>query len=137
MPSQAVSDAVDSYLSANFSTRPVYSLNTGNMDAPPDGGSFVQVQYPLALEDQKSVGDPGNNWFREEGAIRFVIVASAASGTDETYALADELRGLFRNKRFDGVRTFEAPPVTIDDQSDKSGRFVASFAVAYEYDITA
>ena len=136
MPSKAVSDAVDAYLAANFSTRPVYAVNE-QMDPPPDGGSYVQVQYPIALELQQSIGAPGANWFREEGAIRFVIVAPAGSGSGSAMTLADELRGLFRNKRFDGVRTYEAQPVTIDDQSDQPGSFVASFAVAYEYDITA
>lgn len=137
MPSKAVSDAVDAYLTANFSTRPVYAFNGSAMDPPPDGGTYVQVQYPIALEEQMSIGDPENNWFREEGAIRIVITAQSAAGTGETLTVADELRGLFRNKRFDGVRTYEAVPVTFNDQSDRNGSFQASFAVAYEYDITA
>jgi len=139
MPSKAVSDAVDTYLSDNFTTRPIFPFNGGNTEAPPDGGAFVQVQYPLSLEAQQSVGAPGQNWFREEGAIRFVITAKASSGKDEVMTLADELRGLMRNKRNEigGVRTYEAPPVTFDDQSDQSGSIVASFSVAYEYDIQA
>lgn len=136
MPSSSVATAVDSYLSANFSTCPVFTLNDGS-EAPADGSNFVQVQYPLGIEDQRSIGAPGANCFREEGAVRFVINTGKTAGSAAVLALADELRALMRNKRFDGVRTFEAPPATLDDESDHPRYFQASFAVAYEFDITA
>ncbi len=136
MASLTVSNAVSTYLAANFSTCPVFALNE-QMEPPIDGRAFVQVQYPIALEEQQSIGDPGNNVFREEGAIRFVVNAPVAAGIAEAATLADELRTLFRNKRFDGVHTFEAPPITLDDNSDRAGYFQGSFAVAYEFDIRA
>lgn len=136
MASKTVSDAVKAYLAANFSTCPVYELSA-QFEPPPDGSAFVQVQYPFGREEQMSVGDPGNNWFREEGALRLVVNTPAGDGVAVAAALADELRALFRNKRFDGVRTFEAQPITLDDGSDQLGYFQGSFAVAYEFDITA
>lgn len=136
MASQSAMAAVDAYLSVNFSTCPVYELGK-ELEPPPDLSAFVQVQYPLGLEEQMSIGSPGSNRFREEGVIRFVIHTPQSQGVAASATLADELRTLMRNKRFDGVRTFEAPPITLDDGSDHAGYLQSSFAVAYEFDITA
>lgn len=136
MASTQVSDAVDAYLTANFSTLPVRKMNE-NLEPPRDKSAFVQVQYPLALEDQKSIGAPGTNWFREEGAIRLVIAVPVGSGLATARAVGDELRNLFRNKLISGVRTFEAQPVTFDDESDKGGYVLASVTISYEFDLSA
>lgn len=136
MASTQVSDAVDAYLTANFSTLPVRKMNE-NLEPPRDKSAFVQVQYPLALEDQKSIGAPGTNWFREEGAIRLVIAVPVGSGLTTARAVGDELRSLFRNKLISGVRTFEAQPVTFDDESDKGGYVLASVTISYEFDLSA
>jgi hypothetical protein len=136
MPSASVITAVETYLAANFATLPVYTVNT-ELEPPPDGSGFVQVQFPFGREEQRSIGDPGNNWFREEGAIRFVLSTPIGEGIAAAATIADELRTLMRNKRFDGVRTYEAQPIVIDDRSDKPGYLVTAFAVAYDFDITA
>lgn len=137
MASRDVSDAVEAYLAANFSACPVVAIGGRRAEPPPSRSAFVQVQYPVGFEEQRSIGAPGENWFREEGAIRFVVFSPAGESVTALASLADNLRDLFRNRRFDGVRTFEANPITLDDGSDQPGYLQGSFAVAYEYDITA
>src|SRR5712691_1281738 len=100
MPSAAVVTAVEARLAANFTHCPVIGLNLqGTVD---DGGPFLTVQYPVANGQQKSIGSPGANVYREDGAFRLVLNIQRGQGVNQGMAWADELAALFRGKKFGG-----------------------------------
>lgn len=133
MASPQVLAAVKAFMAAEFTETPVYFPN----EAPPKASPFVAVQFPVATEEQASFGAPGSNVFREEGAIRFVVVVRAGSGTEKLGSIALALRILFRNARFDGVRCYAPSSPFFDDRGDDAGAFRASFAVPYDFDLFA
>jgi hypothetical protein len=135
MARKAVVDAVEARLATLWNGPRVVGLNTFG-EAPEDGSAFVVVQYPVANEEQITVGAPGNNIFREEGAIRFVINAVRGSGQTQALLWADELAALFRAKEFDGVRTFAPDSPAIDDRNDEGNYYSLAIVVPYWHDIT-
>lgn len=135
MASKAVMDAVAARVAAGWSRTPV---TIPNVDAtvPSDASAFLTVEFPVANETQMSVGAPGANVFREEGAIRFSLSMPVGRGFNPWLGYMDELRSLFRDQTFAGVDTFETPPPSIDRSADGAYREM-SFSVAYQYDIFA
>lgn len=136
MASKQVVDAVAARLAASFSSCPVIEQNS-TADGPADGGPFVLVQYPVAQSEQRSIGAPGANVWREMGAIRFVIHTPRGSGLAPALTIAGELAALFRGARFDGVRTYAPTSPTTDDENDQASMFLASLSVPYDFDIHA
>lgn len=134
MASLAVITAVKARLAASSITTPVKHPNA-DFQTPADGSGFVSVQYPVAAERQISVGSPGNNVFREEGVIRFVINIAAGADLETAATIADELRALFRNALFEGVRTFAPTSLVFNDSNDDGNYSRGSIAVPYEHDI--
>ena len=106
----------------------------GTGSVPEDGLQFLTITFPVSDEEMKTVGDPGNNTFREEGAFRVVLAAPIGTGLDPWTGYIDQLRTLFRAKVFDGITCFEATPAAIDDGSDQGGYIRLSFAVSYKFD---
>jgi len=133
MASEAVVNAVAARLAANWNKVPLVGVNL-NESAPADGSPFIVVQYPIANEEQISVGSPGANIWREEGVFRLVIHAERGGGVAQGLQWADELRTLFRGKHFDGVETFAPSPPAIDDSNDIGNYFQLSVAVPYQFD---
>lgn len=134
MASLAVITAVKARL-VGFAT-PLHWPN-GSARPPADGSAFVAVQFPVALEEQITFGAPGANVFREEGAIRFVISARRGTGPESLGVIAEALRTLFRNARFDGVRCYAPSSPVFDDRGDDAGFFKAAIVVPYDHDIFA
>jgi hypothetical protein len=116
-----------------FSTVPVRLPNTA---FPPDNepSSFLDLQFPVAISEQMSIGAPGANVWRESGAFRFVLSIERTTGADTAGEVFEELRDMFRGVVFDGVVT-GAPtsPITNDD-SDEGAYFTMSMSVPYTYD---
>lgn len=134
MPLKLVVDAVEARLAENWTRCPVVQANLIGV-VPGGTDPFVQVFYPVSNGEQLTVGAPGQNVYRETGALRLVINARRGKGAGEGLAWADELAALFRGKEFGGVRTFAPSSPTIDDRNDEGKYFVLSFAVEYEADI--
>ncbi len=135
MARKAVMDAVEARLAALWTRCPVAG-NRLEGDTPSGATSFLAVQYPVANEERITVGAPGENVYREEGAIRFVLNAGREVSSAVALAWADELASLFRGKIFDGVETFGVSTPALDDRNDRAGYFVLSLAVPYQHDIT-
>lgn len=133
MASEAVVNAVEGRLVANWTRCPINGL-VHKSERTDESASFLQVQYPVANEDQISVGAPGANIWREEGAFRLVLLMNRDEERSTMLQWADELRALFRGKHFDGVETFAPSPPTIDDRNDEGNFFVLSIAVPYQFD---
>lgn len=136
MACKEVVDAVAARLAALFSACPVVEQNS-TADAPADGGAFVVVQYPVARAEQRSIGAPGSNVFREMGAIRFVIHTPRGSGLGPALTIAGTLTTLFRNASFDGVRCYAPTSPVTDDENDQASMFLASISVPYDFDTLA
>lgn len=134
MALKAVVDAVEFRLAANWILCPVIGAN-GQGETPDDGSAFLVVQYPVANASQTSIGSPGSNAFREEGAFRIVINVPRGDGLSTGLTWADTLAGLFRSKSFAGVVTFAPTSPAIDDRNDDGLYFVLSFAVPYQADL--
>lgn len=138
MAQQAVMTAVAArlgspWVSTDSSSLPVFDPNTVG-DPPNDGSPFITIQYPVAMGEQKSIGTPGSNVWREEGAIRFVIAIVRGTGAAQGGRWCDEIAALFRGKQFSLVNTW-APSSPVLDNSNASGNYwLMTFAVPYYFD---
>lgn len=132
MAKKAVVDAVEARLKDRFSACPVFGINLQG-ETPEDGTTFVQVQYPVA---NTTTMDLASTYYREEGAIRLIVQAQRGAETAAGLTLADELAGLFRNKRFDGVQTFAPSSPVIDDRNEEGMYFALGFVIPYQFDFT-
>ncbi|MDP4024458.1 phage tail terminator-like protein [Methylobacterium sp. NEAU 140] len=130
----AVLAAVSGRLAAEWTRCPVRGPNAKSRNTPAADEPFVEVQYPVMTASRISIGAPGANRYRDEGAIRLVLNVVRGKGIDEAAAWIDELRALFRGKSFDGVCTFAPSPPVIDDRNDDGRYYLLSFAVPFEHD---
>lgn len=136
MASLAVITAVKARLAASSITTPVKHPNA-DFSTPADGSAFIAVQYPVAAEAQATFGAPGNNVFREEGVIRFVINIPTGADLEVAATIAEALRTLFRSARFAGVRCYAPTSLVFNDSNDEGAYSRASIAVPYDFDIHA
>lgn len=138
MASKTVVDAVKARLAANFTAVP---LLVDNVDSagPDDGSPYLELQFPVANEQQITVGAPGRNVFREEGAFRLVLSVRTGDPLDQALTWIDQLRALFRGKQFAGVTTYAPSPAVQDDRAFVAGgtRVLLSTAVPYYADLFA
>lgn len=133
MASAAVMIAVKERLDAFWSRTPIEYPNE-TFQPPAEGDPFLALQYPLAQESAASIGAPGENLQREEGAIRFVLMIPRGAGVIDWTVWLDELRAHFRHRDFGPVRTSGASPAVLDDRNDDGNYWALSCAVAYEAD---
>lgn len=136
MASASVMAAVRARLASGWSHCPVVYPNEEEQ-VPASAPAWLAVQYPVATEDQITVGAPGANVFREEGAIRFVLFIPRGAGVDDFAAWMDDLRALFRARQFSGVTTYAASPPVLDDRADAGKHWALSCAVPYQADLFA
>lgn len=129
-------DAFSARLSANWTATAIV-LPDSVSSGPGDGSAYVTIEYPVAKEEQITIGSPGNNVFRETGVARIVLNSPSGQGTDQATGWIDQLRAIFRGKQFSGVTTFAPSPGIENKSSYQAGRFVLSTAVPYYYDLFA
>lgn len=140
MASLAVTTAFDAMIAANWTHTPVKALNDIGK-VPDDGSAFLTVTYPVAVETLISVGVPGANLYREEGAARVALAIPVGQGVSPAATpwaqRIDTLRAAMRGQTFAvgaGV-TWEASPPIFNDDSDDGAYFELSFAVPYRFDV--
>jgi hypothetical protein len=138
--SLAVMTAVESLIAASWPHTPIKALNyVGTV--PDDGSAFLTVTYPVATETLISVGAPGANIYREEGAFRVALAIPIGHGVNAAAApwaqRIDTLRAALRGKLFGGGAgvTWEASPPIVNDENDSGAYFELSFAVPYRFDV--
>lgn len=136
MARQAVVDAVEEYLADNWSAVPIFGENTLGV-TPANGSPFVVVQYPYAISRQISIGAPGANVWRDDGAFRLVIHVERGTGAKQGRQWADELADLFRGKNLTVLQTHAPSAPVTDDRNDKATYWVMSIAVPYTHDYYA
>ena len=135
MASTAVMAAIEERLVTSWAHTPIRTPNPASGSVPDDGSAFLMVSYPVADEEQMSIGSPGSNVWREGGAVRFVLAIPAGTGLGEWPARLDELRAAFRGQAFGGLRTYAATPPINDGRTDDDSYHLVSFAVAYDHDL--
>jgi hypothetical protein len=143
MALKAVRDAVEARLSAEWNEFPFRFVNQdGETPTPNQNGEVIpgvtpwlRVTYPVANSQQQSLGSPGANVWREEGAFRITIGVETGDGLDRALEWADGLAAIFRGKSFDGVTTWAPSSPVIDDRNYQGGWYKVSFAVPYWYDL--
>ncbi|WP_244472262.1 phage tail terminator-like protein [Methylobacterium sp. Leaf108] len=126
--------AVAARLANNWTRCPVRGPNEADGRTPAAGTAFLVHQYPISISNQISIGSPGANVYREEGAIRLVLNVGRSKGAATASLWADELAALFRGRVFDGVRTYAPSSPAIDDRNDEGPYFTLSVTVPYEHD---
>ncbi len=136
MARQAVVDTVESYLAANWSAVPVFGENVEGA-TPTNGSPFILVQYPFMTSQQISIGAPGSNLWRDEGAFRIVIHVERGKGTKQGRQWADQLADLFRGKDLTVIQTSAPSAPVTDDRNDAGSYWKLSFAVPYRHDYYA
>jgi hypothetical protein len=96
---------------------------------------FVEVQFPVSTAEQKSIGAPGANIWREAGGCLFTLHVESQSGADQWLPWMDELADLFRGKNFAGVQTFAPNSAIYSDDNDDGQVFKLRVAVPYQFDL--
>lgn len=141
MASKLVMDAVEAQLSAAWANIapdiPTVLPNARTGAAPSDASAFLTLEYPVANEEQISIGSPGSNVFREFGAFRMFLSVPIGYGLNPWAGYLDALRAAFRGQSFGGVKTLASSPMATNDKSDDGNYFIVSTAVAYYFDILA
>ena len=136
MARQAVIDAVKARLAANFSACSIVDDDVVAQGAA-DGSTYLVLQFPVANERQISIGSPGNNVWREEGAFRLAISVRTGDPLDQANTWLDQARAIFRGKQFSGVTTFAPSPAVQGDAQFDGARVILSSAVPYQSDFLA
>ena len=137
MASKTVIDAVKARLAADWTLCEVIVDNV-TAQGPADGSTYLALQFPVANEQQITIGAPGHNVFREEGAFRLVLSVRTGDPLDLALDWLDQLRAIFRGKQFAGVTTY-APSPSVQGDSEYAGgtRVLLSSAVPYHADLFA
>lgn len=133
MADKAVVDTIESFLELNWAATPIIGTNTAGT-APSDGSPFLRVEYPFARSEQVTIGAPGQNLFREEGAFRIVIMVTRGSGDAQALTWASTIAALFRGKLIGAVETFA--PTVFPGGLEGNGNFAgAAVVVPYTFDL--
>lgn len=138
MASKPVMDAIEAKLSAAWNAIapaiPISLPNDRQGGAPSDASAFLTLEYPVANEEQISIGSPDSNVFRESGAFRVFLSIPIGAGRDPWVGYIDDLRAAFRGQSFGGVTIFAPSPSATNDKSDDGNYFLVSFAAPYYFD---
>lgn len=122
-----VVQAIENRLRANFDRCPIIVENDVAELNPGEGPTLI-VQFPWSTSDLYAIGGT----CIEEGAARFVLIIPRGIGTHEGRQWLDEIADVFRNERFDDIRTIAPTSPRSDDRSDLPGGFRLIMMVPYE-----
>jgi hypothetical protein len=128
MASKAVSDAVETYLRANWSDTVVLTENV-EQEIPGDGAPFLRLEFPVSNSEWTILSS--SKW-REEGVFRIVIAVPRGEGMDRMRDWGEELADLFRNVDVGGEACCGVPDEPFsDNESDEGLYFIGSMVVPY------
>ena len=140
MSSKAVQDKFNAYMLANWTDTDIYDVNN-TIDAPPrdDLSDWIAIQYPGAGEEQVSMGDPGNNVWREEGVIVIHIQTASGIGNQEFLTIGEKLSNMLRAAVIDGIhiRSVSPPNFREDVKAFQGNWYSMTTALDYYHDIHA
>ena len=139
MSSKVVRTAFDQLIT-NWGELPIVQIYDPTAFSPPSikTGMFVGVQYTAAVEQNKSLGTPGSNLYRELGSAVIHIVAPNSVTMSDILDKAESLRLYLRGTRFSGLKLFDVDPPHLEAGGGlpKLGNwFGAMIAVDYNFDL--
>lgn len=129
MASKAVEDAVESYLTVNWTNCPVLTENR-DAETPADGSPFIMLEFPLSDVRRLTVGDRN---YRETGGFRIVIAVERGTGTQTIRQWGAQLAALFRDRKLGEVNCRIPTEVFTDETSDEGNYFRGSMICEYDY----
>lgn len=116
MSSKVAYDSITGFMTANWSATPIVDIEN-TAPALPDE-PFIAMMFPFAIEEQASVGAPGNNVFREFGNFQVLVFVESGVGMDTLLTLGEQVRNLLRGQRIDDVQIDAVNPMSYaEDQS--------------------
>lgn len=138
MSSSQVATAVRARLAALWTATPIVADTWLRDDSPPPAGATYWLAPDFdapAVEEQETIGAPGDNVFRERGIFQLHVFGPVGNGDATLRQYANTLRALFRGRTFDGVCCYGADPPEV---GPGGGRWLrASVAVDYQFDLYA
>ena len=139
MSSKHVREAFDQMI-LNWGELPIEQIYDSTAFSPPSvaDGMFVGVQYTASIEQNKSLGTPGSNLYRELGQAVIHIVAPNGTTVSDILDKAESLRLYLRGTRFDGLKLFDVDPPHLEAGGGlpKLGNwFGAMISVDYNFDL--
>lgn len=139
MASGAVTDIVTAWLTANWTATPILVANVDG-SVPADGSAFAIIEFPIAAEEQISIGAVGTRVWRESGTFRFVLCAPIGSGLNDPanpwLNRIDALRAVVRGAKYQNVQTWGPGAPEPKDQSDRGAYYELSFSTEFYFDQT-
>ena len=134
MSSPDVFDRLETYLRTEWTDTPLVFEND---EWPLDEGepaAFVYVEIFGGFYGQESVGDPGNNLWRETGTLQMHVLVPNTTGTRAARAHAKALVNLFKEVEVEGVR-FRDMSVGAGEPGRATGNYFPMTAtVDWEFD---
>jgi len=123
MSSTTVRSLVKSRLENDWPQRgdaEVVDVTNLHIDRGVDDALWVALEFPGGSEEIISMGDPGNNLYREFGVINVHVLVPSGSGATEALTAIESIRVLFRGAEFgtdpNFVRCYGADPATTSDR---------------------
>jgi hypothetical protein len=103
---------------------------------PSPAAPYVWVERIGMNSEVLSMGTPGNNALRDDGYLRFHVLAPYGSGEDAINSIAESLASLYRATspaNLVGLQTLAPTPPELGAQSQDGQWFGVSFTVPYFY----
>lgn len=135
MASAVPAAAIEARLRANWTTTAIYVADEF-VQPPEPPAAFVVLEFPGGAAEQITVGAPGNNVFREDGAFMLHVMVPSGSGASLARIYADQLATIFRAQTFGGVRCWAPFPPHESDRSNGTAWGV-SWGTPYQFDLFA
>lgn len=119
MTTYAPYDALRRRLETNWTTTPIGWVSE-NFKPPNPPVAFIMADVISMPTNQITIGAPGNNLFREVGALSIAVYYPANKGTDVPRQYATTLASLFRAVDFEGV-SCKSPTIQRGQMDDTEG----------------
>lgn len=132
MSSATPAAAIEARLRANWTATPIQTSNVVE-DLPEPPAAFIALEFPGGGAEQITIGAPGANLFREDGAFMLHVFVPLGAGAAVARGHADTLAAIFRAQSFDGVRCWAPFPPQESATSD-GNYWGLSFGVPYQFD---
>ena len=118
MTSPAIRQAVKDELAANWSLCPVFDLSDYiTLDDMPAGPTdkVLLLSFGFSSESMVTIAHTGSHGWQEIGVFYFHLLFPTGDDAAEALVWGEQLRTLFRGKRFDDVIIDSVPPFTDQD----------------------
>ena len=132
MSSATPAAAIEARLRAAWTATPIQTDNVLE-DLPEPPMAFVALEFPGGAAEQITIGAPGANLFREDGAFMVHVFVPVGTGAAAARSQADQIAAIFRAQSFDGVRCWAPFPPHESPRSD-GNYWGVSFGVPYQWD---